>query len=235
MGPAGAAPERRAVLITRPEAEAASTAAQVAARGLVPVIAPLLRVEALRPALPTRIQAVLAASGNAVAALPPLPVKLLAVGDATAARARARGFTEVYSAGRDAEALAGLAAQLFDPAGPPLLLAAGRGQGGALAARLRDRGFRVIRRAVYAASPVPAFPPAASAALEAGTLRAALFLSAETARVFCRLLPAGLRPSLGSVEALAIGEPAALALKAVPWRHVRVAARPTLDEVLALL
>jgi uroporphyrinogen-III synthase len=104
-----------------------------------------------------------------------------------------------------------------------------------LAARLRGRGFQVIRRTVYAAEPVSTFPAAARAALEEGVLCAALFLSAETARAFCRLLPSGLRPSLSSVEALAIGEPAALALKALPWRHVRVAARPTLDEVLALL
>jgi uroporphyrinogen-III synthase len=227
------------VLVTRPEPGAARTARHLEALGFRPVAAPFLTVRPLPARLPApgRVQAVLVASRNAVAALPGSwrgpPV--LAVGDATAALAREAGFPEVRSASGDAAALADLAARTCDPAGMPLLLAAGRGQGEGLAGVLRARGFRVLRRTVYASVPVPQFPEAAACALRSGGVRAALFLSAETARVFARLLPADLRPSLAGVEALTISRPVAGALDHLPWRHVRVAVRPTQEDLLALL
>jgi uroporphyrinogen-III synthase len=67
-------------------------------------------------------------------------------------------------------------------------------------------------------------------------LRAVLFFSAETARAFVTLVgAAGLASRVADVEALAIGRPACVALEALPWRAIRVAARPTQDEMLALL
>ena len=86
------------------------------------------------------VQAVLLTSANAV--IPGLPdARVLAVGDATAARARAAGFTDVQSAGRDAAALAVLVEQTCRPAAGPLLLASGEGQGMALATQLRGGGL----------------------------------------------------------------------------------------------
>jgi hypothetical protein len=41
--------------------------------------------------------------------------------------------------------------------------------------------------------------------------------------------------TVASVAAISIGRPAAVALEALPWRDIRVAARPTQDEMLALL
>ena len=138
------------VLITRPEPGAGETAASVTALGLRPVIAPLLAIRVLSPNLPPpeRLRAVLVTSGNAVAALPTgyRNVPLLAVGDATAARARDAGFGHVLSADGDARALAVLAAGTCEARGLPLLVASGRGQGHELAADLRGRGFRVMRR-----------------------------------------------------------------------------------------
>jgi uroporphyrinogen-III synthase len=78
-------------------------------------------------------------------------------------------------------------------------------------------------------------PPAAHAALAAG-VRAALFFSAETAQAFIAAVRrAGLDTETRAVDACAIGGPAGVALRARPWRRVRVAARPTQDELLALL
>lgn len=222
--------------MTRPEPAASETARQLEALGFVPVLAPLLRVRTLPVRLPERPDAVLVTSGNALAALPGSlhGTTLLAVGDATAARARAAGFRDVRSAAADADALAALARQAC-PRGSLLLLASGRGQGGALAAALRTTGFRVHRRAVYAAEAVIRFPPAAYKSLRDDELRAALFMSAETARAFVRLLTPALHPALGGVDALTIGQPAADALGVLPWRQVRVSLRPTLEGVLALL
>lgn len=222
--------------MTRPEPAASETARHLQTLGFAPVLAPFLRVRVLPVRLPERPDAVLVTSGNALAALPDSlhGTALLAVGDATAARARTAGFRDVRSAAADADALAALAREAC-PRGSLLLLASGRGQGGALASALRASGFRVHRRAVYAAEAVARFPPAACRAFQGGDLRAALFLSAETARAFARLLPPALHPALGGVDALAIGRPAADALGVLPWRRVRVSLKPTLEGVLALL
>jgi uroporphyrinogen-III synthase len=212
----------------------------VAALGYRPIVSPLLDVRVLQPALPAadRLQAVLVTSGNAIPSLSAshhhLP--LFAVGAATAARARAAGFVQLHSADGDANALAELVAQGCDRHAAPLLLASGRGQGEGLAADLRARGFRVIRRVVYVAASVTSLPDVARHAFASGGLEAALFFSAETARQCVRLLQAArLREAVRSVNALAIGQAAAVALQALPWRRICVAARPNQDAMLALL
>ncbi len=205
---------------------------RLAASGWRPIVTPFLTVQPCVAHLPPpdSVLAVLAASGNAAEAVPASHhgIPLLAVGNATASRARAAGFTTVTSAAGDATALAALAARQLDPARGPLLLACGMGQGHALAIMLRRHGFRVHRRTVYIARGVRRFPPAAVAAMAEG-LHAALFFSAETACVFARLLPRGLLPALAGVEALVIGPDAAAAVQHLPWRGVRIALRPTQD------
>jgi uroporphyrinogen-III synthase len=228
--------QQLAVLVTRPEPGASETAGRIRMLGLTPILAPMLLIAMLPVRLGAVVQAVLVTSGNAV---PPLPaglhgLPLLAVGDATAARARAAGFTKVCSGDGDAIALAALAAEVLPPRAA-LLLATGAGQGELLAADLRRRGFRVHRRAVYAAQPARGLPAAARHALADGSLGSAIFLSADTARAFVRAMPAGLHPALAGVEALAIGQPAADVLMHLPWRRVRVSAKPTLASVMALL
>ncbi len=228
------------VLITRPEPGASETAARVRALGWQPIVAPVLTVRILltRVPAPIRLQGILVTSGNAIPALPAthhdLPV--FAVGETTAARARTAGFSHVASADGDANALAALVTQDCDPAGTPLLLVTGRGQGNALAADLQGRGFRIIHRPVYEVLAVPALPNAAHAALVAGDITAALFFSTESARQCVRLLQAAhLHEAVGTVAALAIGQAAAVALDVLPWRRISVASRPTQDAMLALL
>lgn len=221
------------VLITRPAAEAQRTAERVRALGLHPVIAPLLRVET-RPVAVPPVQAVLLTSGNAVAAVRGTSLPVFAVGDTTAARARAAGCPNVTSAGGDATDLVALVCRTCPP-GSALLLPTGEGQGGGLAADLRAAGFRVHRRVAYVARPVRAMPQAALDAVAGNRLRAALFLSAETARVFVVLLPPSLHPALAGIDALAIGQPVARVLDALPWRRVHVSLTPTLDELLTFL
>ena len=231
---------KRGVLITRPEPGATDTARRVAALDLVPVIAPMTIVRSVPEELPRpeQLQAILVASGNAVDALPVSHrgLKLLAVGDATAARARRAGHAAVHSAAGDAVALTDLAARLCDPSGPPLLLAVGRGQGSQIAAALGSLGFQVARRVVYAVEPVPVLPEAAARAMCDAQLRAVLFFSAETTRIFVRLVrDVGLANKLDTVEALAISAATASALSPLRWRRVRAALHPNQDDLLALL
>jgi uroporphyrinogen-III synthase len=177
----------------------------------------------------------LVTSARGLDAVTSWPVRVLAVGDATAARARAKGFADVVSAQGDAAALVGLAQRVLEPGRGPILLLAGARQGNAVSAALRRAGFSVLRRVTYAAMPVRRFPTEASVALTRDSLHAAIFLSGETAAAFVRLLPSSHIDHLPGVLALAIGKSAADALKPLPWRDIGLAATPTLDDVLALL
>jgi uroporphyrinogen-III synthase len=227
-----------AVLVTRPRPGAEETARRLIAMGVEPVVAPVTAVVPLALRLPpaAAMQAVLVTSANALAALGPLGgVRLLAVGDATAARAREAGFDRVESAGGDAEALARLASQRCDPAGGPLLLAGQQGQGRRLARRLRAAGFTVQHRSVYAVRRVPELPAAARTALLEHRVSAVLFFSPGTARAFVGLAAALPLVSFAGVDSLAISPAAAAVLRALPWQRIRVAPAPNQNELLGLL
>jgi uroporphyrinogen-III synthase len=231
---------RWGVLITRPEPGASETAARVAALGLTPVVASFLDIRAVPSRLPPpdQIAAVLLASGSAIGPLPKsyLDRPVLTVGSATARRAAAAGFTNVVSADGDATALVELVRKSRDPHKGTLLLAAGRGQSLALARELRASGYRVLRRVVYSAQPARQLPEAARAALLDGDTKFVLFFSAETALCFMRLVrAAGLIDTLRTRDAITIGGQAGMALRGDYWARVRVAGRPTQDEMLALL
>ena len=231
------------VLVTRPEPGATETARRLVTLGFRPVLAPAL-VLAPRPVALPSAQALLLTSRAAARALPdchglPRDLPVLAVGEATAAAARARGFVVVAAAAGDAAALAAAAGARFDPAAGPLLLAVGAGYGQALAAALRARGFRVLRRIVYAAQPAAALP-AAAAALGAGGMVAALFFSRRSAECAISLIRAGgLAATASQMAALSISGPVAeaarLALAPLAWRAMRVAGRPDQDSLLELL
>ena len=115
------------VWITRARPGAERTAERLRGLGLTPVIAPLLVVEPLQPALPDldAYDGLVFTSPNGVdafAALTPQRDRpVLAVGDATADAARRIGFQDVRSAAGDLTDLARLIAAL---PGAPRLLAA---------------------------------------------------------------------------------------------------------------
>jgi len=232
--------EAGAILVTRPEPGAHRTAARLAEQGFSPILAPCLTIRALPARLPApeRIQAVLITSANAATALSHAwhNHPIFTVGTATAASAREAGCTNVHDADANAEALATLVATTLKPRAGALLLLSGRSQGHSLATSLRAQDFRVERRVVYAAAPPPTLPAPAIAALRAGKIRAALFFSAKTARVFLNLASrAGTSEYLRQVEAIGISEPTRMALETARWRRIRVASRPTQDAMLACL
>jgi uroporphyrinogen-III synthase len=229
-----------AVLITRPEPGASETATRISAMGLTPIVAPFLEIRRTRVRLPSpgQIGAIIFASGNAIdpvsAGYHSLPA--LAVGVATADRAIRAGFANVVSADGDANALASLVRAQINPRAGTLLLVSGRGQSVALAAELRQSGYRVARRVVYSAAPVTSLPHIARTALTTDHVRTVLFFSTETARCFMRLVDAaGLLANLRNREAITIGAKVGMALRSEYWARVSVAGKPTQDEMLALL
>jgi uroporphyrinogen-III synthase len=230
------------VLVTRPPEEAEELAGALAARGLAALIEPLLTIRHTQGPPPdlAGVQAVLCTSANGVRALARASggrgVPLFAVGDATAARARAEGFLAVASAGGNVEDLARLAASRLDPERGRLLHVAGTVVAGDLAGELRARGFAVDRAVLYQARPAAALSPATTAALRAGLVGAALFFSPRTAALFARLASlAGVAPMCRAAAAVSISTAADAALGELPWRRRLVAARPNQASLIEAL
>src|SRR6185503_5501268 len=154
-----------------------------------------------------------------------------AVGDTTAATAEGLGFTTVESASGDGAALAELVRQRLDPAKGPLLHVSGVDVAGDLGAALAD--FELRPFALYQARAAETLPEPARAALEARALDAATFFSPRAAASFTRLVDeAGLAALCRDVDAVAISAAAGLPLQSLPWRSVRIAAKPSRQAVL---
>jgi len=219
------------ILVTRPEPGASATARRLAAMGHEPALAPCLEIVSLPARLPDHAGALIITSAQAIPALPERwrDVPMFCVGDATANRARAAGFSRVESAAGDAQDLFRLVCARRLPG--THLLAAGERQGMALARQLHAAGIAVLRRKVYAARPLRLLPPAIEADLAAMKIPAALFYSAETARAFVRLRPC----NTASVTAYALSPAVASGLDGLPWAAIRVAVAPTEADLMALL
>jgi len=229
------------VLVTRPREDARALAGTLAARGIESVVAPLLDIVPRAAELDlASVQALLLTSANGARALGhatarrDLPV--LAVGEATAAAARAEGFAEVAVGGGDVAALAELARVRLDPDRGPLLHVAGSAVAGDLAGHLGAAGFSVRRVVLYEARAATRLPEIAAAALDAGTLDAVLLFSPRTARHFVTLVAeAGRGPALRRLRALCLSQAVAEAAGAAEWRALSVARRPDQGALLALL
>jgi uroporphyrinogen-III synthase len=229
-------------LVTRPREEAESLAAALATRDIEAIVEPLMQIHYRPPTtLDFRgVQAILCTSANGVRALARASgerrVPILAVGDATAARARAEGFEPVESADGDVTDLARLAmARLLPPDGP-LLHVAGEATAGDLAGVLRAQGFTVERRVLYEARPVAALSPTAIDALRGGAIDLALFFSPRTAAIFAGLAGlAGVPEHCRAIIALSISPAADAALAGLPWLARHIAAQPNQPALLAAL
>jgi uroporphyrinogen-III synthase len=226
-------------LVTRPRAEAEALAALLAERGIEAVVEPLIEVAERVASLPdlAGVQAVLCTSANGVRALARASgergVRLFAVGDATAARARAEGFRHVESAGGDVEDLAYLVRRNLKPQAGRLLHVAGSEVAGDLAASLAADGFAVERMVLYEARAVTSLSPATVRLIADGEIDFALFFSPRTAAVFARLadeaaVTAGLHPTI----AVSISAAADAMLADLPFRARVIAEAPTQAALL---
>lgn len=205
--------------VTRARPGADATAARLAALGHEAVVAPLLAIEPLAPAIILEdVDALAFTSPNGVAAFARLSdrrdLPVFAVGDATAEAARTAGFAQVRSAGGDVGDLTALIAG----AAPGQVLHAGaREPAGDLIGELAARGVPARTAAVYAAVAAPG--AAGLEALAAGALDGVLIHSPRAARrlaevapgarglpVFC-ISPAALEPLAAAGFSRAVAAP----------------------------
>ena len=230
------------ILVTRPREDAEALAALLAGQGHRVLIEPLLKIVYHSHSLPdlNQFQAILFTSANGVRSFAHCndhrKIAILTVGRATADTAIAAGFSDVASADGDVDALARLVAARCRPEAGPLLQIAASERAGDLAGQLKAAGFGVRREVLYEARPARALSGAVEAALRGEEIDAVLLYSPRTARALAALLAAaGLVASARMVAALCLSEAVATAAAAVPWRTVRVAARPDQEALLACI
>jgi len=225
------------LLLTRPHSESEALAAILTARGHACLIEPMLEIAPTEaePDL-AGVAALIATSANGLRAFAArsdrrdLPV--IAVGDATAAAARAGGFAKVESAGGDVMALARHVAATRRPTEGALLHLAGRETAGDLPGALA--GFALRRVVLYEARAATGLSAALRAALS--DLGGALFFSPRSAATFVTLLrSADLSGSVSAMIAFCLSRAVAEAASPLRWKAVEVAARPDQAALIDLL
>jgi uroporphyrinogen-III synthase len=217
------------VAITRAAPEAQRTAERVRERGAEPVLAPLLTIVPCSFDTSTEgAQALIFTSSNGVRAFPDVygarSLPVLAVGEATAAAARAAGFADVRSADGDANALAALARATLSPAGGGLIHIGGTHVAGDLSGRLTAAGFRVERRVAYAAVAASVAPDAFS-----GPLDIVLFHSARAAQTYIALGAPGSENLIAGCLSSAVAK----AASGTCWKGMITAPAPRENDLLA--
>jgi uroporphyrinogen-III synthase len=230
------------VLLTRPRDDTAALADKLKAAGHDVLGEPMLEIRFLSNAGVdlAGAQAVLFTSANGVRAFAAVETRrdlpVFAVGDTTAAAARAAGFTRVESAAGRVDDLARLVRERLSPADGALVHAAGRDVAGDLAGAMGQSGFELRRAVLYIAEPARALSSETARALKSGTVDAVIFYSARTAETFGRLVnDAGLASSLSHAIALGLSPAALEPIKSLPWARIEAATRPDESELMRLL
>jgi uroporphyrinogen-III synthase len=230
------------MLVTRPEPEAADTAARLRALAIEPTICPLLTFEALGPSLPDArgFAAIALTSANAVRALEQrgalqgyLGLKVYAVGERTADHARAAGFRDVTSA---RGTLAALADQLAHASlQGPVFYPTAREPAGDLAKSLAPYGVMVITAHVYAMHAAAGLPLGVRDDLVEGGIGAALFYSRRTAETFVRLAGDGLGRAVRTrIGMLCLSEQVAEPLIDAHFVRIGLADHPSEEAMMGL-
>jgi len=204
------------LLLLRPEPGASETAARARAIGLDPIVDPLF---AIRPAAPATVdpelyQAVLLTSANGARHVPPglAALPCFAVGESTAAAARAAGFAEVRTGPLDGAAAA---AAMADAGVRRAIHPCGRDH-----LPVTAQGVEIDRLVVYSAEPV-----------EHGPIRGPAVAMIHSARAGARF--AELAEDRSAIALAAISSAAADA-SGEGWAAKAVAARPRDQALLEL-
>jgi uroporphyrinogen-III synthase len=230
------------VLVTRALDDARRTARELARRGHDALIAPLSEIRPIDAAEPRLdgVQAVLATSSNGILAFARLcrrrDIPVFVVGANTAATARVAGFPQVRSADADSKGLAAAVGRFLQPGAGVLLHATGKNSARDFYWKLAEAGFEIRTCELYEMVPYCQLPAEAISAFRAHTIGAALVLSPENARLLAESIRrAGATGECAHIVACCISAAAAAQLDHIGFGAVRMAEKPDLASVLALL
>ncbi|KAB2916751.1 MAG: uroporphyrinogen-III synthase [Hyphomicrobiaceae bacterium] len=233
------------LLVTRPEPDALKLRAVLEKRGHEATVEPLLHVsfEDCDDIDLDGVQAVIATSRNALRALKTHPalavartLPLFAVGQGTAAEARAQGFETVITGAGTAHELVTHIVSVLDPAVGLLAHLAGDVLAFDLGKELESHGFRVLQPVVYRMVAARELSEDAVEQLAMGEIEGVILLSPRTADVYAGLmLKHGLATVARSLVHYCLSSAVARRLEPLGPVRVEVAAAPRLEEVLALI
>jgi uroporphyrinogen-III synthase len=208
------------VWITRTQPAADESAQLWRAAGFDPLVEPLLDVQSVAHEDLSQVTCLIFTSKNAIEHVTCQGQRAICVGDATAEKARAAGFTDVVSVdGTSAEITAWVKANL--PTSQALCHVSGWHVRGSIAEDLQAAGYAADRVKVYRSIPRPIWPevPMSFAALYS-PLAAATFAEVAVNR----------EPS--SLSAVCISQATADELSGLTLKAVHIAARPREDELI---
>lgn len=228
---------RGQIWLTRPSADSAKLAAQLAPRPCL--VAPLTRIESITPALPHKPDALLLTSRHAASFLAQLPVSwrslpVYCVGLATARAVQRQHFLHTRTGSGNLMGLLPQLAQL--PPGSQLLYLAGEQRRADVAALLQAHQVHVTLCEVYRAATVTKCSPTLLRALSAGEISGVVFYSPRNASLACRLLSdAGLVSTASGIDAFCLSPSVAQAAARLPWRALHSCAVPTSEAMRELI
>jgi uroporphyrinogen-III synthase len=230
------------ILVTRPEPDAARTAAKLRAAGHEVAVDSLLTIEAIAFEPPRGEYAALAVtSANALRAVGESPaisrfksLPLFALGMHTANAARLAGFVRIEAAGGDAGALGGALARKL-PANSRVLYLAGEDRARDLAALTASAKIAIETLVVYRAKAVEHLREATVEKLRARAFDAALHFSPRSAETLIALArKAGCESALRSLRHLCLSDAVGAVLLEAGAR-AEIAPRPEEEALLSLL
>jgi uroporphyrinogen-III synthase len=226
---------RKIVWVTRASPGAEETAARLEALGIEPLVAPLLEVRALPVGEIdlAGVGAIAFTSANGVRAFAERSaerdIKVFAVGDATAAAAKAARFRTVLSTQGAVDALAaGIAARKRELGGVVLHPGAAEPAGN-LNGALERRGVETRSVALYESVPAEL---AAAVLARIPRLHAVLVHSPKAARALAAILTAAPAPGL---RVYCLSRAVARPLARIPLAELRAASSPTEEALLKLI
>ena len=233
------------LLVTRAEPDATALKERLVAKRHSVLIEPLLRI-AFQPLDDVDLdgaQALIATSRNGVRALAQgraldaaQAIPIFTVGPGTAATAQSLGFQQVIEGPRDAGALIALIALRAEVNAGPLVYLAGEVQAADVAGELRHLGFHVLEPIVYTTALADRFGAATVGELQAERIDGVLLFSPQTARTYARLILAhGLSRRIARTMHFCLSTAVARGLDALPPLQISIAARPNVEEMVALI
>lgn len=231
------------VLVTRPETDAARTAAALMERGHEAILSPVMTIRMVDDAKidPSTYRSIVVTSRHAVVALAQQPaaerlmaLPILCVGAATADAARSAGFRSIEAAGGDVEGLLTEVETRDWPA--PVLYASGAVVTCDLVAALMKHGMAAERVIVYATDPILDLSDAALQALNEDTLDGVLLFSARTVALFAdQVKRAGKHAALSGLTAWCLSKAVGNAAKSAGFGCVVVSKEKTEQSLIAAI
>jgi uroporphyrinogen-III synthase len=158
------------------------------------------------------------------------------VGASTGTAARAFGFTNIHCGSSDSIELAHMLTGLLSDKTLPVLHIAGDTIDGKAHNVLTQIGLRISVWVIYRADMATDFTPETRALFAAQAIVAVPIFSPRTARALVSIIEKNrLTQACYTMTAIGLSQAVANVLQTLPWQHLRVAAAPSEDAVLACL